>query len=161
MIFGKDVAELPVEKFLAKPLLPILLDVRGSTDYDPAIPRSKRIYLLDLEDRISEFEKRFEAQLLRRPLLIYCSKGDGSRYILKKFSRKFVVQGLKGGMVAYLETISRLLNEHPYEEPERRNETMAKLLAMLTNRQTPPDIFRNIVMRLIRSSPDPEVRKWL
>ncbi|MBF0152148.1 MAG: rhodanese-like domain-containing protein [Magnetococcales bacterium] len=161
MIFHRHDLELPIEKFLVNPTAPILLDVRGSSDHDPTIPGSKRVYLLDLDERMHEFEKRFETQLLQRPLLVYCSKGEGSLYILKKFSKRFRVQGLKGGMVAYLETIARLLNEHPYEKPEKRDEIMSKLLMQLTDRQTPPDTFRKIINHLLRSSPDPEVRKWL
>ncbi|MBF0134973.1 MAG: rhodanese-like domain-containing protein [Magnetococcus sp. DMHC-1] len=161
MFFNNKNSELPIEKFMTHPVAFTLLDVRGSTDYDPTIPGSKRVYLLSLEERMDEFEKRFEAQLLQRPLLVYCSKGDGSQYILKKFSKRFQVQSLKGGMVAYLETISRLLNEHPYEKPEKRDEIMSKMLMTLTNRQTPPDTFHKIIKHLIRSSPNPEVRKWL
>ncbi|MBF0425119.1 MAG: rhodanese-like domain-containing protein [Magnetococcales bacterium] len=161
MSFFRDDRQLAIDRFLADPTRPILLDVRGGTDYDPTIPGSKRVYLLDLEERTHEFEERFAPQLASRPLLIYCSRGEGSLYIAKKFSKKFQVQGLEGGMIAYLETISRLLNEHPYEDPDQRDDMMSKLLLTLTNRLTPPGTFRKIIYHLLRSSPDPKVRGWL
>ena len=57
---------------------PILIDVRGSSDTDPAIPGSKRVYLLDIEERTEAFEKRFAPQMANRSLLLYCSKGEGA-----------------------------------------------------------------------------------
>ncbi|WP_130470738.1 rhodanese-like domain-containing protein [Candidatus Magnetaquicoccus inordinatus] len=148
-----------MEQFLANPAMPILIDVRGSTDVDPAIPGSHRVYILDIEERCAEFEQRFAAQMASRPLLFYCAKGEGSRYLVGKFSKKSQVRSLEGGMAAYLAVISRLLHEHPYRESSRREETMTQLLMALTDRNTPATTFRQIVDRLLRSSPNPQFRK--
>ncbi|MBF0461942.1 MAG: rhodanese-like domain-containing protein [Magnetococcales bacterium] len=153
--------EMTVEELLADPATPIIIDVRGSTEADPAIPGSKRVYLLNIDERTAEFEKRFASHLAVRPLLIYCGKGGGSSHLQKQFSGKYRVQSLQGGMVAYLTTISRLLFEHPYENSLKRGETMAKILAALTNCNTDPETFRKIVERLLRCSPDPKFKKLL
>ncbi len=150
--------EMPMEVFLANPTAPILIDVRGSTDVDPAIPGSHRVYLLDIDARCQEFEQRFAAQMASRSLLFYCAKGEGSRYLVSQFSRKSRVQSLQGGMTGYLEVVSRLLHEHPYRESERREEVMTRLLLALTDRATPVATFRQIVDRLLRSSPNPQYR---
>ncbi|MBF0401968.1 MAG: rhodanese-like domain-containing protein [Magnetococcales bacterium] len=151
--------QMPIEEFLANPTAPILIDVRGSSNADPAIPGSKRVYLLDIEERTEAFEQRFAAQMAHRTLLLYCSKGEGSHFLVGKFSGKYRVQSLQGGMVSYLTTVSRLLHEHPYEDPKKRGDTMVKILAALTNRETDPDTFRKIVDRLLRCTPNPKFRK--
>ena len=150
---------MPIEEFLANTTASILIDVRGSLDSDPAIPGSKRVYLLDIEERTEAFEKRFAAQMAKRPLLLYCSKGEGSSFLVNKFSGKYRVRSLQGGMVAYLTTISRLLHEHPYGDPKKRGDTMVKILAALTNRETDPDTFRKIIDRLLRCTPNQKFRK--
>ncbi|MBF0183454.1 MAG: hypothetical protein HQM06_03560 [Magnetococcales bacterium] len=148
-----------MERFLADPTAPIIIDVRGSTDVDPAIPGSHRVYLLDIDERTEEFEKRFAPQMAARSLLFYCAKGEGSNFLVKKFSKKSRVQSLQGGMAAYLAVVSQLLHEHPYRESDRREEMMTHLLMALTNRNTPPATFRQIVDRLLRMSPNPQFRK--
>ena len=159
IFFHGHKAEMSMEEFLANPTAPILIDVRGSADGDPAIPGSRRVYLLDLDERTREFENRFAAQLATRPLLLYCGQGDGSLYLQEKFSRKFRVQSLAGGMSAYLTVISRLIHEHPYRDSKKREKTMTQLLLALTNRETAPALFRTIIDRLLRSSPNPAFRK--
>ncbi|MEO5363176.1 MAG: rhodanese-like domain-containing protein [Magnetococcus sp. DMHC-8] len=154
-------SQITIENFLENPTDPILIDVRGSTDADPAIPGSKRVYLLDIEERTAEFENRFASQLAKRPMLLYCSKGEGSQFLVGKFSGKYRVQSLRGGMVAYLTTISRLLHEHPYEDPAKKGDTMVKILAALTNRETDPATFRKIIGHLLRCTPNPKFRKLL
>ena len=151
--------ELPIEAFLANPIAPILIDVRGSSDTDPAIPGSQRVYLLDIEERTEAFEKKFAPQMAKRSMLLYCAKGEGSHFLVEKFSANFRVQSLQGGMVAYLTAISRLLHEHPYEDPKKRGDTMVKILAALTDRETDPDTFRKIIDRLLRCTPNPKFRK--
>ncbi len=159
MLFRKYKSEISIEELLANPTAPLLIDVRGSTDFDPSIPGSKRVYLLDIEERTREFEQRFATQMATRPLLLYCAKGEGSGYLVDLFSRKARVHNLAGGMASYLATISRLLHEHPYRDSAKREETMTQLLMALTNRQTDPATFATIIDRLLRSSPNPEFRK--
>ncbi|MBF0137113.1 MAG: rhodanese-like domain-containing protein [Magnetococcus sp. DMHC-1] len=155
----KDNSRLSIEEFLADPTTPILIDVRGSTDADPTIPGSIRVYVLDIDEHTSAFEKRFESQLARRPMLLYCSKGESSGYLQKKFSKKYRVLSLQGGMVAYLTTISRLLHDHPYGDSKKKGDTMVKLLKTLTNRETDPATFRKIVNRLLSCTPNPKFKK--
>ncbi|MBF0628039.1 MAG: rhodanese-like domain-containing protein [Magnetococcales bacterium] len=152
---------LSIQDFLANPAAPIVVDVRGGPESDPAIPGSINVYVLEIEERPDAFIKRFEAQLAKRPLLLYCSKGDSSGYLQKKFSGKGRVQSLQGGMVSYLTNISRLLHEHPYEDSKKRGDTMVKLLSVLTDRKTDPATFRKIVDRLLRCTPDPKFKKLL
>ncbi|MEO5330439.1 MAG: hypothetical protein H7839_00330 [Magnetococcus sp. YQC-5] len=152
---------MSLEAFLTNPTAPIVIDLRGGSKKDPAIPGSKRVYILDLVERTKEFEKRFEANLSHRTLLLYCSKGDGSKYLQQKFSSRYHVQSLQGGMVGYLEAISGLLYEHPYESTIKRTEVMAKILAALTNRETDPDTFKKIIDRLLRCSPNEKFKKLL
>lgn len=150
---------MPIEAFLADPTAPILIDVRGGTDADPTIPGSQRVYLLDIEERTEAFENRFASQLAQRPMLLYCSKGEGSQFLVEKFSGKYPIKSLQGGMVSYLTTVSRLLHEHPYEDQKKRGDTMVKILAALTNRETDPATFRKIIDRLLRCTPNPKFRK--
>ena len=161
MFTDSSQSQMPIEEFLANPTAPILIDVRGSSDTDPAIPGSKRVYLLDIEERTESFEKRFAPQMANRSLLLYCSKGEGSHFLVGKFSGKYRVHSLQGGMVAYLTAISRLLHEHPYEDPKKRGDTMVKILAALTNRETDPDTFRKIMDRLLRCTPNPKFKKLI
>ncbi|MBF0346831.1 MAG: rhodanese-like domain-containing protein [Magnetococcales bacterium] len=149
---------MTIEEFLTDPTAPLVIDVRGSLDSDPAIPGSHKIYILDIEERIEDFERKFAPKLSGRTLLLYCSKGEGSSFLLKKFSGSFRVQSLKGGMVSYLTTVSRLLHEHPYQDPTKRGDNMVKILAALTNCRTSPITFRKIIHRLLQHSPDPKFR---
>ncbi|MBF0583043.1 MAG: hypothetical protein HQL80_02270 [Magnetococcales bacterium] len=159
MFFHKNRSQIPIEVFLADPTAPILIDVRGGTDADPAIPGSKRIYLLDIEERTAAFESKFAPQLAHRSMLLYCSKGEGSHYLVEKFSGKYPIQSLEGGMVSYLTTISRLLHEHPYEDPTKKGDTMVKILAALTNCRTDPATFKKIIDRLLQCTPNPKFNK--
>ncbi|MEO5341601.1 MAG: hypothetical protein H7837_13980 [Magnetococcus sp. MYC-9] len=159
MFFDSHKGQMPIEAFLANPTAPLLVDVRGGTDADPTIPGSHRVYLLDIEERPAEFEKRFAPQLTNRSLLLYCSKGEGSHYLLGKLSGKLKAQSLQGGMVSYLTTISRLLHEHPYEDPKKKGDTMVKILSALTSQKTDPATFHKIIDRLLRCTPNPKFRK--
>ncbi|MEO5354850.1 MAG: hypothetical protein H7835_16760 [Magnetococcus sp. XQGC-1] len=152
-------SEMSIEEFLGNPTAPIVIDVRGSADSDPSIPGSKRVYLLEIDERTAEFEKKFAPQMAKRSMLLYCSKGEGSNYLVGKFSGKYRVQSLQGGMVSYLTTVSRLLHEHPYEDPKKKGDTMVKILAALTNRETDPATFEKIIDRLLRCTPNPKFRK--
>lgn len=154
-------SQMSIETFLADPTRPILIDLRGSFASDPAIPGSHRVYILDIEERTEAFEKKFAPLLEKQPMLLYCSKGDGSSYMQKKFSTKFQVQSLQGGMISYLTTISRLLHEHPYENSQKRGETMAKILATLTNPATNPVTFAKIIKRLLQCSPNPKFKQLI
>lgn len=158
MFFNTRKSQMTIEEFLANPTAPVVIDVRGSLDSDPAIPCSKKVYILDIEERTEEFEKRFAPQIANRSMLLYCSKGEGSSFLQKKFSAKFPVQSLKGGMVSYLTTVSHLLHEHPYQDPKKRGDNMVKILAALTDCKTNPETFRKIVDRLLRHSPNPKFR---
>ena len=91
MLLRDHKSQLPIAEFLANPAAPILIDVRGSGDADPAIPGSQRVYLLDIEERAAAFESRFASQLVHRPMLLYCSKGEGSYFLVGKFSGKYRV----------------------------------------------------------------------
>lgn len=150
---------MAIETFLVDPTTPILIDVRGSTDSDPTIPGSHRIYLLDIEGRTEAFENRFAAQLAHRSMLFYCRKGEASQFLVEQFSGKYPIQSLQGGMVSYLTTISRLLHEHPYEDQKKRGDTMVKILAALTNRETDPATFKKIIDRLLRCTPNPKFKQ--
>ncbi|MBF0108353.1 MAG: rhodanese-like domain-containing protein [Magnetococcales bacterium] len=158
MLFHLHKSQMTIEEFLAHPTAPLLIDVRGSLESDPTIPGSKRVYLLDIEERTEAFENKCAPLLAGRSLLLYCSKGEGSHYLLKKFSGKFRVQSLKGGMIGYLTTISRLLHEHPYQDPANKGDNMVKILAALTNCRTSPVTFAKIIDNLLRHSPDPRLR---
>ncbi|MBF0139309.1 MAG: rhodanese-like domain-containing protein [Magnetococcales bacterium] len=158
MLFGTDKSSMTIEEFLADPITPLIIDTRGSSESDPTIPGSKRVYILEIEEHLESFEKRFAPQMVNRTMLLYCSKGDGSTYLQKKFSGKFRVQSLKGGMVSYLTTISHLLHEHPYQDPKKRGDNMVKLLAALTNCRTDPETFRKIIRRLLSNSPNPKFK---
>ncbi|MBF8274124.1 MAG: rhodanese-like protein [Magnetococcales bacterium] len=149
---------MTVEEFLAAPTAPIVIDVRGSLDTDPAIPGSINAYILDIEERTEAFEKKFAAQMAHRSMLLYCSKGESSHFVLKNFSGKFRVQSLKGGMVSYLTTISHLLHEHPYQDPKKKGDNMVKILAALTSSRTDSATFKKIIDRLLRHSPNPKIR---
>ncbi|NGZ05207.1 MAG: rhodanese-like domain-containing protein [Magnetococcales bacterium] len=157
-IFGKKTA-MPIEEFLADPALPVIIDVRGYPDSDPAIPGSHKVYVLEIEEKTEAFEKRFASMAAGRPLLLYCSKGESSSYLVGKLSGKNPAYSLQGGMAAYLTTISRLLHEHPYEDPSKRGDTMVKILNALTNRATDPATFRKIMERLMRCTSNPKFRK--
>ncbi|MBF0162673.1 MAG: hypothetical protein HQL88_10350 [Magnetococcales bacterium] len=159
MFASRHASEMPMTEFLANPTAPILIDVRGGLDSDPTIPGSKKVYLLEIEEHPEKFEQRFATQMANRSLLLYCSKGEGSNYLVHKFSGNHRIQSLQGGMVSYLTTISRLLHEHPYEDPKKKGDTMVKILAALTNGQTDPDTFRKIIDRLLRCTPNPKFRK--
>lgn len=156
MFTNSNTSQMPMEEFLVNPTAPILIDVRGSLDSDPAIPGSKRVYLRDIAERTEAFEKRFAPQMANRSLLLYCSKGRESHLLAGQFSGKYRVQSLQGGMVSYLTTISHLLHEHPYEDPEYREETMVKILTALTNRGTDAAAFQKITSRLLRYTPNPK-----
>ncbi|MBF0296214.1 MAG: hypothetical protein HQL96_13575 [Magnetococcales bacterium] len=157
-IFGNP-GVMPIEQFLAAPTEPIVVDVRGVPDTDPGIPGSLKAYVLDIEERPDAFEKRFASQLAKRPMLLYCSKGESSHFLLGKFSGKYHIRSLQGGMVTYLTTISRLLHEHPYEDPSKKGDTMVRILAALTNPNTDPASFCKIIDRLLRCTPNPKFRK--
>ncbi|MBF0368898.1 MAG: rhodanese-like domain-containing protein [Magnetococcales bacterium] len=144
---------LTIPDLLTRESETLLIDTRGVEDFEPAIPGSKTIYILKLLDRVKEFEKRYDQVLRNRMLLLYCSNENGSKMVRDKFSRRYEVRYLKGGMVGYLEAVTRLLGEHPYENPQTREETQLKLLQALTNRKTPFKTFRNIATHLIRSNP--------
>lgn len=161
MLFYGKKKEMSLGAFLTNPTAPIVIDVRGASKTDPAIPGSKRVYILDLVERTKEFEQRFEASLSHRTLLLYCSKGDGSRYLQQKFSSRYHVQSLQSGMVGYLDTISGLLYEHPYEDSMKKTEVMAKILTALTSRETDPATFKKIIERLLRCSPNETFKKLL
>ncbi|MBF0133929.1 MAG: hypothetical protein HQL75_15255 [Magnetococcales bacterium] len=157
MIFRKT--SLTVTEFFFRQTETFLIDTRGATDYDPAIPGSKPFYILDLMDNIEKFQTKYDAVMREKGTLLVCRKGDGTEMLRKRFSRKYQVMSLQGGMAAYLEFITRLLAEHPYEQPHIRDETMRLLLEKLTNRHTPFPIFRRIANRLLSSSPDPAIRQ--
>ncbi|MEO5354969.1 MAG: thioredoxin family protein [Magnetococcus sp. XQGC-1] len=148
--------QLTIDEFLANPTAPILIDLRGGGAADPSIPGSHRFYLPDVRARTEAFEKRFAAQLTDRSLLLYCSKGHESGALLGKFSGTLPIQVLQGGMTAYLTTISRLLHEHPYEEPEHKSDTMFRILSALTDRSTAAATFQKIINRLLQHTPNPE-----
>lgn len=150
---------MTIDEFLANPTAPIVIDLRGSMESDPAIPGSRRAYILDVEERTEAFEKQFAPQMMNRTMLLYCSKGEGSGFLQKKFSGKFIVQSLKGGMISYLTTISHLLHEHPYQDPKKRGDNMVKILATLTDSQTNPVTFRKTIDHLLRCSPNPRFKK--
>lgn len=156
--FG-DKGALPLEEFLANPTGFILIDVRGGPASEPAIPTSQAVYVLHIEEDPEGFERRFATQLAKKPMLLYCSKGESSMFLLDKFSGKHHIRSLKGGMVAYLTTLSRLLHEHPYEDPSKKGDTMVKILKALTDRQTDEITFRKIIDRLLRCTPNPKFRK--
>ncbi|MBF0143350.1 MAG: rhodanese-like domain-containing protein [Magnetococcales bacterium] len=151
--------ELSVEALLARREESLILDLRGGEDYEPAIPGSRQVYILKIFDQGKEFQERFDETLRSRPLLLYCGHGGGSALAVKKFKRKYRAQSLKGGMVGYLEFITQLLGNHPYENPETREETIRRLLLALTDRHTPFRTFRAIADRLLRASPDPRIRR--
>ncbi|MBF0161502.1 MAG: conjugal transfer protein TraF [Magnetococcales bacterium] len=148
--------QLTIDAFLDNPTAPILIDLRGGSARDPSIPGSHRFYLPDVKARTEAFENRFAPQLTNRSLLLYCSKGHESTALLGQFSGNHPVQVLKGGMTAYLTAISRLLHEHPYEDPEHKSDTMVKILSALTDRSTPPATFQKIIHRLVQHTPNPE-----
>ncbi|MBF0213820.1 MAG: rhodanese-like domain-containing protein [Magnetococcales bacterium] len=152
---------MSIEAFLANPAAPLLIDVRGGPASDPAIPGSISVYVIDISERMDQFVKKFEPQARKRPLLLYCSKGDASHYLQKELSGKLSAQSLQGGMVSYLTTISRLLHEHPYEDSSKRGDTLVKLLGVLTDRTTDPNQFRKIIERLLLCTPNPKFRKLL
>ncbi|MBF0311362.1 MAG: rhodanese-like domain-containing protein [Magnetococcales bacterium] len=159
MFPSSSTGQLPVDELLANPGGYLLVDVRGVSKGEPAIPGSRRVYLLDIEERPEAFLRPFASQLSKRPLLFYCSKGESSYYLLDKFPDRSRLHALQGGMVSYLMTISRLLHEHPYEDQSKRGETMAKILAALTSGETDADTFRKIVDRLLRCTPNPRFKK--
>ncbi|MBF0191422.1 MAG: rhodanese-like domain-containing protein [Magnetococcales bacterium] len=152
---------MSIKEFLEDPTAPILIDVRGGPETDPAIPGSISVYALDIEERPDAFIKKFAAQLTKRTLLIYCSKGDSSRYLQEQLTGRGRIQSLQGGMVSYLTSISRLLHEHPYEDSRKRGDTMVQLLSVLTDRKTDPATFRKIVGRLLQCTPNPKFKKIL
>ncbi len=156
MYAAHNTHQLTIDAFLADPTTPILIDLRGGAANDPSIPGSHRFYLPDVRARTAAFEKRFAPQLTNRFLLLYCSKGHESAALLGQFSGNHAIQSLKGGMTAYLTTISRLLHEHPYEDPEHKSDTMVKILSALTNRSTTPATFQKIINRLLQHTPNPE-----
>ncbi len=158
-MFGQH-NELTVGQFLARREPTLLFDLRGGASDDPAIPGAREIYILDLMDNIRPFQERHDAELQSRPVLLFCRHGGGSAEARKQFRRRYRVQSLVGGMVAYLETITRLLALHPYADPARRDETMRRMLLALTDRQTSFNNFRKIVDHLLACSTDPEVRRW-
>lgn len=159
MLFKTNNPFITIDEFLANPTAPIVIDLRGSVEHDPAIPGSLRAYILDIEERTEAFEKKFAPQMTNRTMLLYCSKGEGSSFLQKKFSSRFRVHSLKGGMVSYLTTISGLLHEHPYQDPKKRGDNMVKILAALTNSQTNLVTFRKMIDHLLRCSPNPRFRK--
>lgn len=148
-----DKKQMTIEEFLTNPTASILIDVRGGVESDPSIPGSKNVYVLDIEERPEAFEKRFASQLAIQPMLLYCSKGEGSRYLVDRFSGKYQIKSLQGGMVAYLTTISQLLHEHPYEDSTYRGDTMVKILEALTDRRTDPEVFQKIISHLLKHTP--------
>ncbi|MEO5346618.1 MAG: hypothetical protein H7834_09605 [Magnetococcus sp. YQC-9] len=159
MFFNSGV--MTIEAFLADPTGPVVIDLRGGSDAEPGIPGSIQVYVLELEERPESFVRRFSTDAARRGLLLYCSKGDASHYMQKKFSGKLRIQSLQGGMVSYLTTISRLLHEHPYEDSGKKGDTMVRLLSVLTDRTTEPALFRKIVKRLLECTPNPKFKKIL
>jgi rhodanese-related sulfurtransferase len=142
-----------VNDFLACREESLLIDIRGTEDFEPAIPGSKSIYILKILERVPEFEEQYGTILTNRPVLLYCSNEGGSKMLQKKFSKQYDVKYLKDGMISYLETITKLLAEHPYEKPELREETIRKLLEALTNRNTPFPIFKKITANLLQINP--------
>ncbi|MBF0342138.1 MAG: hypothetical protein HQL95_14430 [Magnetococcales bacterium] len=152
---------MSIEEFLANPTEPVVIDLRGGPATDPAIPGSVRIYVLELEEHPEAFVRRFSGPGNKRPVLLYCSKGDSSRYMQEKFSGKLPIRSLQGGMVSYLTSVSRLLHEHPYEDSKKRGDTMVRLLSVLTDGATDPATFRKIVERLLRCTPNPKFKKLL
>lgn len=157
MLFQKKA--MTVTELFVCPTEMLLIDTRGATDYDPAIPGSKSCYILDLLEKTEAFQEKYDALLREKEVVLICRKGDGTTMLRKKFARKYNVLNLEGGMVAYLELITRLLAEHPYEQPHKRDTVMRVLLGKLTDRQTPFPMFRRIADRLIRSSPDAAIRQ--
>ena len=157
MIFRKKSFTVP--EFFALKSEPLLIDTRGASEYDPAIPGSKSFYILDLLENIKKFQKQNHTAMMGKDVLLICRRGDGTEMLRKKFSRKYQVMNLQGGMVAYLEFITRLLAKHPYENPHTRDDVMRVLLEKLTDRHTPFHTFRRIADRLISSSHDPTIRQ--
>ena len=157
MIFRKKSLEVPL--FFALQEKAFLIDTRGTNDYEPSIPGSKSFYMLDLLERTKAFQQKYDTVLREQEVILFCRKGDGTEMLVKKFSSKYKVMNLHGGMVAYLEFITRLLAQHPYDKPHTRDEVMRLLLGKLTDRHTPFHIFRRIADRLIRASPDPAIRQ--
>lgn len=159
MLFLKHNKSLQVSTLFARPTETFLIDTRGGGDYDPYIPGARPFYLLDLLDDIKGFQREYGALMMQQAVLLVCRKGDGTEMLRKKFARKYRVMNLEGGMVAYLAFITRLLAEHPYEQPHKRDELMQRLLQKLTDRHTPFSTFRRIADRLIHASPDPAIRQ--
>ncbi len=157
MFFQKKALSVP--QFFAQTTETFLIDTRGTNPYDPAIPGAQPFYILDLLDNIKAFQKSYGPIMQERGALLICRKGDGTEMLRKKFSKKYKVMNLQGGMVDYLAFITRLLAEHPYENPHPRDEVMRTLLEKLTDRNTPFPIFRRIANRLIHASPDPAIRQ--
>ncbi len=156
-MFGKK--SLTVQEFFARRQESYIIDTRGLQDFEPAIPGSRSHYILHLLDDIKTFQKEHDAELRSLDVVLVCSRGDGSEMLRKKFSWKYEVMNLQGGMVAYLNFITRLLAEHPYENPETAQDVSIKLLQKLTDKQTPWHLFRKIADRLLQCSPDPALRQ--
>jgi len=152
---------LPLEEFLFDPTVFTIVDVRGGPLFDPAIPTSHSAYLIDIDENPKAFEQKFASQLEKYPMVLYCSKGDSSKYLLSKFSKKYHIRSLDGGMVNYLTTISRLLHQHPYEDPSKKGDTMVKILNALTDRKTDSENFAKIVKRLITCTTDSKFHKLI
>ncbi len=155
MYAARNKHQLTIDEFLADPTTPVLIDLRGGAAGDPSIPGSLRFYLPDVRARADAFEKRFTQQYNNRFPLLYCSKGHESAALLGLFSANHTIHFLQGGMTAYLTTISRLLHEHPYEDPEHKSDTMVKILSALTNRSTLTATFQKIINRLLQRTPNP------
>ncbi|MEO5377269.1 MAG: rhodanese-like domain-containing protein [Magnetococcus sp. DMHC-6] len=136
-----------------------LIDTRGASEYDPAIPNSHSFYIIDLMEKTKKFEEKYHSKLLERQVVLYCSKGDGTELLRKSFSKKYQVMSLEGGMVGYLEFVTHLLAHHPYENPATRDMMAIKLMKKLTNRDTSFAQFRQIADRLLSHSPDPALRQ--
>lgn len=143
---------ITARELLARPEESLIIDLRGGDDEDPAIPGSRQIYLVTLLERLDEFQERLDSLRKGRPVVLYCRNGHGGEMLLGKIARRNPVQNLQGGMVSYLELITRLLAEHPYEDPSRREITMQRLLAALTDRHTSFRAFHNISSRLLQFS---------
>ncbi|WP_130472868.1 hypothetical protein [Candidatus Magnetaquicoccus inordinatus] len=92
-------------------------------------------------------------------MLLFCSKGESSHFLVSRLSRKYRYYSLQGGMVSYLTNISRLLHEHPYEDPSKRGDTMVKILAALTNRSTDQATYCKIIKRLLDCTPNPKFKR--
>lgn len=140
---------LTVEEFFLTPRKMLVIDLRGSEDWEPAIPGSKPIYLLKIFERLKEFEAKFDQTLTQNTILLYCRTEGGSKMLQSEFSKNYRVRYLKGGMTTYLETITKLLAEHSYHHSATREETMQRLLAALTNRHTSFQVLKNISNNLL------------